>query len=712
MKPRVYLTGGDNMNWALDDDLRMTQRAIQEFVDITSIKECDVVHSMSWVDLVEIPDDLLLGKRVICHLPGEPFRYLEQPNFSPMMQKVGLWIAQNQQSVAQLNSLNVRNHYVPYAVNREIFYPIAADDPTTAMRRKWNIPDDRYLIVNFHRDTEGRDLSAPKLVKGPDIFAEIVHLLMCQQKKIHVVLAGPRRFWLRRRLDELGVPYTYIGKEVSGKDDIDVNILPQEELNLLYNLADLYIVSSRSEGGPRSLLEAALAKCKVISTPVGMAPDFLVPQCLYRTPMEAANLIAKDIETNLLAQTLDEHRQRAMDDHLPDAVMPRFREIYQQLETLPVYQKERSARPQFAENQLRPTKANVTTWTARVKHNRALTRIWRKGFKPWLGRGSRYLSAMNRLVQQPDAALTVSLWHKFHAPPHGGGNQFMLALEKVLATEDVNIVHNQLNTGIDAYLLNSVQFDIDSFLDFQRNHRLAVIHRIDGPIHLIRGRDRDKEEDELCFRLNATFAAATVLQSHWSYQRLREMGFNPVNPVVIHNGVNSQIFHSNGKIPFARERKIRLVSSSWSDNPRKGGPVYKWIEEHLDWDRFEYTFVGRSSEEFRRIKQIDPVPSEQLADLLRQHDIYITASQNDPCSNALIEALACGLPALYFNDGGHPELVGQGGLPFTQQEEILGQLDKLVEEYETFSALIAVPEMAQVAHKYLTLLRNAAQHEM
>src|SRR5690606_12859739 len=217
-----------------------------------------------------------------------------------------------------------------------------------------------------------------------------------------------------------------------------------------------------------------------------------------------------------------------------------------------------------------------------------------------------------------------------------------------------------------------------------------------------------REQDELCFHLNARLASATVLQSYWTYQRILEMGYRPVNPVVVHNAVNPAIFHARGRIAFSRDRKIRLISSSWSDNPRKGGPLYKWLEEHLDWDRFEYTFVGRASEQFERIRTVDPVPSEQLADLLRQHDIYITASQNDPCSNALIEALACGLPALYLDDGGHPELVGQGGLPFHGPDDLLAQLDCLVEHYESFQRLITVSKLDDVARRYLVLLQTAA----
>ena len=140
--------------------------------------------------------------------------------------------------------------------------------------------------------------------------------------------------------------------------------------------------------------------------------------------------------------------------------------------------------------------------------------------------------------------------------------------------------------------------------------------------------------------------------------------------------------------------------------PARAALLYRWIEKHLDWDRFEYTFVGNASETFERIRHIPPVSSDELAEILRNHDIYITASRNDPCSNALIEAMACGLPALYLNDGGHPELVGSGGLPFVDEEEILPQLETLVEHYESFQRLIAVSRMEDVAEKYLALARE------
>jgi glycosyltransferase involved in cell wall biosynthesis len=40
-------------------------------------------------------------------------------------------------------------------------------------------------------------------------------------------------------------------------------------------------------------------------------------------------------------------------------------------------------------------------------------------------------------------------------------------------------------------------------------------------------------------------------------------------------------------------------------------------------------------------------------------DAYVMTKHNDPCPNAVIEALSCGLPVLYSNTGGIPELVGK-----------------------------------------------------
>ena len=183
-----------------------------------------------------------------------------------------------------------------------------------------------------------------------------------------------------------------------------------------------------------------------------------------------------------------------------------------------------------------------------------------------------------------------------------------------------------------------------------------------------------------------------------------------VSPVVIHNSIDGDVFHPSGRKKFDDTAKISLISTAWSDNPRKGGPFYKWLDEHLDFSRFEYTFVGRVKQEFKNIKHIVPQDSGNLAELLRQHDIYISASLHEPCSNALLEALACGLPSLYRNDGGSSELVEFGGLPFNDEDDFLPQLDRVAAHYESFQLSIYIKSMDDIVGKYLQLAQKVVQH--
>lgn len=670
-KPRVFLTGGDDIGWAVDEDLRLTRRTIADRVDLVDLDESDVVHSAWWEGLMMLPRERLHGKRVICQVPGEPFRYFSAPEHRHVLPLVGQWVTRTSQATRQLRGFGIESVQIPYLIDVHTFRPLSdGDEELRTFREGLSLPTDAYLIGSFQRDTEGADLVTPKLVKGPDLLVEIVSGLRKRGITFHVALAGPRRHWMRQRLTEEGIPFTFVGTPVVD-DDMEVNSLPRSTLNLLYNLLDLYVVPSRSEGGPHALLEASAAKCKVVSTPVGMAPDLLDRGSIFRCATDALEIIEKDVAENSLAWTRERNFQQVLREHRPESAGPFFARLYDTVDSIPRFHMGQTQRSHDAMGGMNSGDSGPQTT------------------KP-----------MSR-------DLTVGLWHSFFKPPYGGGNQFMMALRKGLSQLGVHVRENELLEKIDAYVLNSIHFDVERFLEFGLNHRLNVIHRIDGPIHLIRGFDREK--DELCYELNSRFASATVLQSAWTYQRIVEMGYQPVKPVIIHNAVDPDIFHNRGRMPFSMERRIRLISTSWSDNPRKGGLTYKWIEDHLDWERFEYTFVGNASETFDRIRHIPPVPSEELADLLRNHDVYITASRNDPCSNALIEALACGLPALFLNDGGHPELVGLGGLPFTSHDEILPQLERLVDAYDSFQRLIAIPSITDVAAKYLSVIRDVIQ---
>jgi len=118
------------------------------------------------------------------------------------------------------------------------------------------------------------------------------------------------------------------------------------------------------------------------------------------------------------------------------------------------------------------------------------------------------------------------------------------------------------------------------------------------------------------------------------------------------------------------------------------------------------TFVGNSPVLFQNIKQVSPLPPDQLALQLKAHDIYLTASEKDACSNALIEGLSCGLPAIALNDGGHPEIMKAGGELFDLPEQIPFLLEKLVNEYEQYQDRITLPTMEETGSHYLNFITD------
>ena len=52
-------------------------------------------------------------------------------------------------------------------------------------------------------------------------------------------------------------------------------------LNELYNILDLYLVTSRLEGGPQAILECGISKTPILSTDVGIAPEILSKKSIF-----------------------------------------------------------------------------------------------------------------------------------------------------------------------------------------------------------------------------------------------------------------------------------------------------------------------------------------------------------------------------------------------------------------------------------------------
>ncbi len=298
----------------------------------------------------------------------------------------------------------------------------------------------------------------------------------------------------------------------------------------------------------------------------------------------------------------------------------------------------------------------------------------------------------------------LALFHDFAPPPAGGAHQSLRAVVGELGRRGIAVEINAVSPAARAILFNSFNFDAGRLEWFasRASDECRLVHRVGAVTSLYRG--YDDGTDARVAELNRRFADATIAISHATVDMYRSIGVELVEPRVIYNGTDPEIFHARGRTPFARDRRTRVVAVSWSDNPRKGGPFYRWLERNLDWTRYDLTYVGNTQEAFERATVVPPLPSRELATLLRTQDVFVTATEHDAYSNALVEALCCGLPAIYLKSGGSAEAVKEAGFGFTDWNEVPALLDRLQDEYEERQSLISLPSLAEVTDEYLRAL--------
>lgn len=288
--------------------------------------------------------------------------------------------------------------------------------------------------------------------------------------------------------------------------------------------------------------------------------------------------------------------------------------------------------------------------------------------------------------------------------PWGGGNQFLKGLRDHLRGLGR---YCETPEAADVILFNS-HHELDSVLRIKRAHPgKAFIHRVDGPIEVVRGSGR--EIDKAIFAYNERIADGTVFQSQWSMDRSREQGM-PANALetVIHNAPDPGVFHPPAAPP-AGDGRIGVIATSWSTNPKKGFEVYAHLDAHLDFSRFSMTFIGNAPTPFKHIRHLPAAASAVVAEEMRGHRIFISASHLEACSNAIVEALNCGLIALVRDNSSQPELVGDRRFVFQGPGDIVAAVERAAAAYAEWHPLRKVERMDDVGGRYLAFAEAAFQ---
>ncbi len=153
--------------------------------------------------------------------------------------------------------------FIPIGINLG-FFPQRTDEQKRQKREALGIPQSAFVVGSFQKDGVGwEDGMQPKLVKGPDVFLSAIRSLKKDIPELYVLLTGPSRGYMKKGLEELGVPY----KHAYYKE--------YPEVAGMFAPLDLYIVASRQEGGPKAILESMASGVPLVTTRVGQAMDLV-----------------------------------------------------------------------------------------------------------------------------------------------------------------------------------------------------------------------------------------------------------------------------------------------------------------------------------------------------------------------------------------------------------------------------------------------------
>lgn len=255
-----------NESWIID---RVRSEWINNNKDLNTnfIFSSDVIWIVAPWLWKKIPKKFLKSKTVVCSIYHIDNSDKEIEDFKERDQFVNYYHVISKTTQNQITPLTDKKiKSIPFWVDDKIFFNIP---DKKLLKSNLKLNQNKFYIGSFQRDTEGSDLVSPKLIKGPDRFIKIVSEMYKHNKNIEVILTGKRRQFLITELNKASIPFVYF------------EMVNPKLLNELYNVLDLYIVSSRIEGGPQAIIECGLTKTPIISTDVGVASEILSPKSIF-----------------------------------------------------------------------------------------------------------------------------------------------------------------------------------------------------------------------------------------------------------------------------------------------------------------------------------------------------------------------------------------------------------------------------------------------
>lgn len=314
--------------------------------------------------------------------------------------------------------------------------------------------------------------------------------------------------------------------------------------------------------------------------------------------------------------------------------------------------------------------------------------------------------------------MLISINSKFIDGPYGGGMQFANFMKQFLEEANHTVINNLDKKNIDIilhvnpfpFLMNSSAF---SFLD-------AYAYKLKNPETIIIQRINECDERKGTNYMNKLQIATSkysdfiVFIASWLHPLYEESGLEINNNFkVILNGADKKVFNTENKSKYIENEKLKIVTHHWGAGLLKGHDIYQKLDKLLENNEinkyFEFTFIGNVPKElkYNNTRIVNPLYGKELAEELKKHHIYLTASRNEPAGMHHIEGALCGLPLLYINSGALPEYCNNFGICFSENnfEEKLNQMKLEFQFYE--SEMIKYKNTAsKMAEEYLKLFHE------
>ncbi len=262
----------------------------------------------------------------------------------------------------------------------------------------------------------------------------------------------------------------------------------------------------------------------------------------------------------------------------------------------------------------------------------------------------------------------------------GGMYSFIHNFTNYLESHSISYT-GDINEQYDILFVNSFMVEYNLIKHVKRRLRqLKVVQRVDGSA---RDYGRFGDADERQARVNM-LADLTIFQSSYGqYSTTQKFKVISQDGPIIYNPVDINLFSPEGrKLSFPH--RVKACHVTFSANPKKGiREVYEAAQANPDID---FILCGRYQDlpQIPNIHFLGHLGREELARVMRSCDLLVFFSKNECCPNVVLEALASGLPILYKDSGGTPELVGECGLP-VEGRNFREQLEKVLSQREGLS---------------------------